>query len=203
MSAIASVNLMPAARRMARQRSVRLRRWAVACAAWAVALALGYAAYRASWDPGPADLPQRIDEQHARAQQLQTAIHSQATQLASTTRLLRANAAVEAQPDWSALLAMIANALGEQVVLTSCNLTPTAANDAPRDEAMLSPIGYRVRLRGFGRSQADVSQFSLRLESLELFAAVRVLQTRREPFGAGHAIAFEFDCIIGQEATRP
>ena len=200
MTAITPINLVPAPRRIARQRNVRVRRWVIACAAWAVALVLGYAAYRASWDPGPADLPNRIAEQHARAQQLQTAMHTHATQLADTTRLLRANAAVEAQPDWSALLAMIADALGDQVVLTGCNLAPMPAPDAPREQAMLAPIGYRVRLRGFGRTQTDVSQFSLRLESLDLFAAVRVLQTRREPFGAGHAVAFEFDCIIGQEA---
>ena len=51
-------------------------------------------------------------------------------------------------------------------------------------------------LEGLGGSQGDVSRFVLRLEQLDLFRSVKLLDTSREAFADRHVVAFRLECVI-------
>jgi hypothetical protein len=53
-----------------------------------------------------------------------------------------------------------------------------------------------LRLSGLGRSQAAVAQFVLQLETTDLFEHVSLLQTTRQQYLGGEAVAFELDCPL-------
>ena len=105
------------------------------------------------------------------------------------------------QPDWSLLLALLSRTLGDQAVLRSVGLeyAPEAfeetAPSAP--EAPNEPPPVTLELSGLGQTQYVVSRFVLRLEQTPLFESVRLIDTRREPFLAGHAVAFRIECVLG------
>ena len=58
---------------------------------------------------------------------------------------------------------------------------------------------FLIRLVGYARSQAAVSQFVLRLEAAGLFDRVTVMRTAREPFLDDQAIAFHLQCLLGSD----
>ena len=194
------VNLIPAYRHGARRRSKRLRRWTGVCAAYAAVLLVVYGGARAVWGGGG----RAIEEEAARAAVQISESAERITQLQQklfeSQRLLAANRVLADQPDWSLLLAMLSDALGEEIVLKSCKLHPAGAPRGPA--AFLSgPAadpegGFRLAITGYGRSLTVVSQFVLRLERTRLFQEVRTVKTNREAFLAGRAIAFELDCVL-------
>ena len=53
-----------------------------------------------------------------------------------------------------------------------------------------------------GRSQSAVAQYVLRLETMGLFAKVNLVETRREPFLDGQAIAFRVACDFKSAERR-
>ncbi len=130
---------------------------------------------------------------------------------------LAVDQAVNGQPDWSMLLASVARLRGDDVVLKSCGLdaaaetirekppekvadkTTPVASPAP----MTLPARAIVRLQGYGRSQAAVGQFVLRLEQTGLFDDVLLVKTNREPFLDDHAMSFQLECQLKSGAIEP
>jgi hypothetical protein len=121
------------------------------------------------------------------------------------------------QPDWSVLLGLLAQSLGEEIVLTSCKLEsqpptpdapapmprPGAAAPAPESTAAAAALRepgarrYTLQISGIGRTQSSVSQFVLRLERLGLFERVTILKTARELFGEHDSIGFRLEATMG------
>src|SRR5260370_38207947 len=58
------------------------------------------------------------------------------------------------------------------------------------------PARAIVRIQGYGRSQAVVAQFILRLEQTGLFDDVVLVKTNREPFLDDHAMSFQVECQL-------
>ena len=108
---------------------------------------------------------------------------------------LEASQAVGRQPDWSVLLALLADSLGETVVLRRCKLTPMGGRDGAGEV-------IKLEVGGLAQSQQAVAQVILRLEQTPLFRSVKLIDTRREPFRDTHAVAFRAECILdsGREA---
>jgi hypothetical protein len=202
------VNLIPV-RRLARKRWKRRGRvWTGLCGTYLLLLAAGLLSAHVLWpsdsyslDRDRQSVEQVIDEHSKRIADLQG-------QLAGVTRELEVSRAIAGQPDWSKLLVLLGNELGENVVLSQCQLSTTnaSAGDITHDlkawlvssplEELLAARRYRLRLTGFGRTQNSVSQFVLGLERMRVFESVRLIKSYRQAFLDGQAIAFSLECWI-------
>jgi len=158
------------------------------------------------WSGGQSALAHEISKTGLQVMKSNRAIMALAPELADAQRKLESSRAIGKQPDWSVLLALLAESLGQEVVLDRCEL---AAAGAPIGGGPLrTPSGgdkparpegdgrFVFRLSGFGRSQMAVSQFALRLERIGLFDQVRLIKTDRRPFLSGKAVAFRLECLL-------
>lgn len=218
------VNFIPRQRREAASHRARLRAWALGASAYALLCLVAFAVsgtVDVAEDPAVAaeltQLPGQIDAS-------QRALNSLQMQLDDAQARLDAARAVAHQPDWSVLLGVLAQSLGDDVVLTTCKLEADHPGDrttlAPRtgasratgpaafagaDPAAASSVvpgsRFTLELSGLGRSQASVSQFVLRLEQLGIFERVTILKTGREMFGEHESIGFRLEATIGAAAA--
>ena len=215
------VNFIPRQRRESSRRRARLAAWAIAASAYALLCVVAFAA-SGTMDPVEdpttatklAQLPGEIDA----SQRALTSLHAQ---LDEAQARLDAARAVARQPDWSVLLGMLAQSVGDDVVLTTCKLqadrpadrtdatprvgstrSPGAAGASPTAAATVAPGSrFTLELGGLGRTQASVSQFVLRLEQLGLFERVTIVKTGREMFGEHESIGFRLEATIGGGAA--
>jgi hypothetical protein len=209
-----SVNLIPAPRRAARQRRACLRRCAVACAAWAVVSAAAAAGSHALWrDAEDAQAEDRYATVSEDIERTERAISTVRGQLAAAQSTLRAHEAIANQPDWSVLLAVLARRMGQEVVLKSVHVHPAGATAAARSDprrttvVQQSPsaaggdsVPFVLEASGMARSHLAANRFVRALDETKLFARVFVLDTAREPFLNGTAIAFRLECSLDEPA---
>ena len=203
-----SVNLIPAPRRDAR----RLRRhvhWCIAgCGTLAAAIIVAAVGCRLIWggeEPG-LDRQVTIAEQEVRS--ADSAFTSARRELAEANAAAAANKKIAGQPDWSLLLALVADQAGSEVVLRSLAIGPRAAESPEGKSAttpgktaatpVAAPRSLVLTASGLGKSQPAVTQFALRLEKTGLFARVRLLDTSRESFLADEATAFRMECSLDE-----
>jgi hypothetical protein len=178
------------------------------CGLYLLLLAGGFLSVRVLW-PSDSHLLDRerqtvksVVEEHRRR------IAGLQEELAGVTRELDVSRAIAGQPDWSKLLVLLGHELGENVVLSQCRLSTTnaAAGEITEDlkgwlassplEELLASRQYRLKLSGFGRTQSSVSQFVLGLERTQVFESVRLINSYRQAFLEGQAIAFSIECRI-------
>lgn len=110
---------------------------------------------------------------------------------------LRATRLVENQSDWSILLGVLAEEMGDAIVLRECVMNPDGIS---RNEA--GPERFQIDLRGYGQSQMEVSQYVLRLEGTGLFSEVTLEESRREGFLENDAIAFRLRCRLANRQEK-
>jgi hypothetical protein len=67
---------------------------------------------------------------------------------------------------------------------------------APASQPLGAISTRLLTITGYGRSQAAVSHFVLRLEEAQLFDQVTLIKTSREPFAASDAYAFQIECSL-------
>jgi len=207
-----TTNLMPRGRQQQRSCRLRLRAWGGVCGSLALLLAGGgiwcFAIARLGAAPVSDVLRASQDVAHLLEQQKAISADLAAAQNeAQSVRL------ISGQPDWSLLLQMVSQSMDDEIVLKSCDLAREP--DAPISPAEIHPAAsaartagvvqtelatrgqlLTLRLSGFGRSQAAVSRFVLRLESAEIFERVTFLQSSRQPLLAGEAIGFQLECPL-------
>ena len=132
--------------------------------------------------------------------------------MAVTQQKLQTAKAVGQQPDWSTLMSLLGQDLGDQVVLDLCRLqrSPVALG-ADRPAVKTDPAGkpepppenpFLLELNGFAKTQADVSDFVLRLEKTSLFDKVKLVRTTRQSFLNGKAVAFRLECTFGEKGPN-
>ncbi len=196
------VNLIPAARRQAKQRQVRVRLWLTGCVVYT---ALWFAAFVAAQVVVRSEdraLRATFVEASAQVQEAEKTVAALRGRIGRDEARLASGHAVGEQPDWSLLLAMLSSALGDETVLRSIRLQapPEAAPGGPGGGGgsavarTLPPI--TLDLTGLGRTQQVVSEFVLRLEHMPLFKQIRLVDTRREPFLNDHAVVFRIECVL-------
>ncbi|HEY7088394.1 MAG TPA: PilN domain-containing protein [Tepidisphaeraceae bacterium] len=193
------VNLIPSTRREARHRRTRLRCWIGAGIAWAglvasvcvgVHLSLLGNDYTATAGEltgvreHVSDLNNRLAE--TRRDLMRAEVGRQTAQTLSD------------QPDWSLLLSILGQAVGDEVVLRELQLKPLSD-----PKSIASQRGFEVQLRGFSRSQPQVSRFVLRLQQVGLFDEVKLQRTGREPVLNTSAVTFDINCTIQQDGAQP
>jgi Tfp pilus assembly protein PilN len=186
------VNLIPVRRLTRKCWKRRGRLWMHICGLYLLLLAGGFLSVRVLW-PSDSHL---LDRER---QTVKSVVEEHRRRIAGL---------IAGQPDWSKLLVLLGHELGENVVLSQCRLSTTnaAAGEITEDlkgwlassplEELLASRQYRLKLSGFGRTQSSVSQFVLGLERTQVFESVRLINSYRQAFLEGQAIAFSIECRI-------
>ncbi len=203
------VNLIPPQRRRAKAHRRRLFAWIAVDGS--IAGALLAAAMVIYLLQNSARLPDaELDRVRQQIDQSQKQLVSVRIALAQSQQTADASAAVSNQPDWSALLAVLARSLGDDVVLDRCELMPIAPPEPlnlpvaktvalnTKASPPSPPVADRVALHigGLARSQDAAAQFILRLQRLGLFERVQLLQTSGQETLSRQAVHFELDCPL-------
>ena len=201
------VNLIPPARIARRQRKSKIRLWTVMCGTYLISLTVlalsAHAFWRDTDDSVVAELAftaQRIEGYNAKISELNN-------KLATTKAALEAGQVINSQPDWTKLLVLVGHELKEEIVLAECQLLATSKNSgnamngvqnmsSSSPSAFLAERQYTLELSGFGRTQTSVSQFVLRLEQMEMFDSVELVNSRRQSFLNTEAVVFNIECSI-------
>ncbi|MBM4025365.1 MAG: PilN domain-containing protein [Planctomycetes bacterium] len=200
------VNLIPAGRLIARRRRTRLFLWATICGMYALLLGAGALTFRVVRADEERSTAEQLDSLAGQIEQDNRAMVDLRRQLAETNTALDAAQALHDRADWSKLLTGLSAQLGDEIVLSRCQLTTLTADnkvvnaDAGGTLAAL-PLGafltecrHLMVLHGFGKSQESVSQFVLRLEGSGAFDLVRLMNRSRQTFLTGEAVAFVVEC---------
>ena len=201
------VNLIPADRLAGKRRMARLRIWAVMGGAYLTLLVVVSLSAHVIW-AGDGAVAEELKSTEQRVQRCNAGIIELQAELAKTTTALEMTTAISSQPDWSKLLVLLGDQLGEEVVLNKCNLVATEKDgkeatghlqQSSSPSAAHIPLAERrhmLELSGFGRRQSSVSQFLLRLEKIGVFDSVRLISSYRQPFLNDQAVAFSVQCSI-------
>jgi hypothetical protein len=202
------VNLIPGKRRDAKARKDRRRKWVLALASYLVVLLAGYFLldhYALGNTQALRSQSKKALMELGRSRQLTGALNQE---LAQTGKKLQTAQEIGGQPDWGALLAILAQNASENVLLNSCRMDRAqAADNAPKGgEAKAgsdeSPVV--LELGGFAKAQSDVSEYVLRLEKLGLFEKVKLVKTSRETYLAQEAVSFQLECTLqGNGGSKP
>ena len=191
------VNLIPAPRRAARYRQQRITRWAALCAMYILAICATCGLCLVRWGGAGHDTYTRLNEVRNTAQAAEQRMEQLKIRLGQTRQLLHADRLITQRPDWSIMLTLIAETLGDDVVLRACRLStpgPTANRSVDEQGPAHSP--QTLHLHGIATVPLSVSQLALRLEEMDLFSRVAVEETRRESFGHRKVVNFSIECVI-------
>lgn len=192
------VNLIPQPRREAQQTRQRVRRWATICSAYAVLLVMLYGGLQMSWGHSSTAIENDMGAVSGEIESAQQEVATVKPKLAAAQLTLSASQAVGSQADFSILLALLAESLGDDVVLSSCKLEPTRTVATTGDgKPPATPQGFTLHVTGMARSQEAVAQYVLRLEQSGLFQKVKNNGFTRTPFEGGEAVAFRLACTLG------
>ncbi len=193
-----SVNLMPGYRVEARRRRGRVQRWVTGCGVYTAALACLWIGCQIIWPDGRTAVASDLAQLERETLADQSAAKALRPRLVQAQAILAAAHSIGDQPDWSYLVALAAEQLGEDAVLRLCRLEP-ARLDRAQPPGTVDPASiarYRLQLEGYGRTQEAVFGYVRRLEATKLFTSVTLIETRGEAFHDGQAIAFQILCIL-------
>lgn len=198
------INLLPTTRRNAAQRIARVRRWTVGISAGTAVVAASLAGGRAAW---PDDRAQLRDEELTLKTEhidLLKQVSSLKKEVNQKIEAIHAANEIGNAPDWSILLALIADRTGKHIVLTSVAIehnTPNASASTKANKAQVeqTPPSISLVLSGVGTSAHQVSLYSVRLEELSLFERVVIEQSARSATGQLGSITFTIRCRLDEE----
>jgi len=200
------VNFIPAERLAARRRRARIYLWVVACGTYVVLLAAGSLAAYVLCPGQDGDLAEQLADAETQSKQNNEAMLALRRTLAETTAALETTRAIREQPDWSRLLTGLSHELGQELVLNRCQLVAIREDGKSLTEpwsetllakpllALVTKQRYQLVLQGFGQTQESVSRFALGLEGIGLFERVRLINSSRQTFLRGQAVAFTVEC---------
>jgi hypothetical protein len=202
------VNMIPAGRLQVKRLKARWRLWARVGGAYGVLLAVVLLSSYALWNEDDRTVLQELQSASQRIQNGTASVIEARKNLAVATAAFQASQVIKDQPDWSRLLALLADDLGEDVVLNGCRLL--ALDDQAGDlmarieplqgtsaaSLAFGPRQYQLQMTGFGKTRHSVSEFTLRLERTGLFSTVRCVRSDRQSFLDGEAMAFTVECQL-------
>lgn len=197
-----SVNLIPTARRDAKRRRRHRNTCAAACGAYGALLAAAVGVAHLALGSNGVSLDQRLASTESEIQRAQQEADKARRELTSARATIEANRTVSEQPDWSVLLAMLAKTTSDDVVLRGVTIGPPSGPQtdlAKNAKASTEPV---LEVMGFGQTQLAVSRHVLRMEQTGMFSKVMLMDTGRETYMGGPAIAFRLQCTFG-EPRRP
>ena len=205
---MADVNLIPPARIVRRQRKARMRLWTAICGTYLLSLTVLALSAHAFWRDTDDSVIGELAFTVQCIEGYNTKISALRKKRGEDQSELEAGKAIRCQPDWTKLLVLVGGELKEEVVLQDFQLVTTsknrrnATNGSEDSQSTSSPSvfmaerRYELELSGFGRTQTSVSQFVLRLEQMQMFDLVELINSRRRTFLNSEAVAFSIRCRI-------
>ena len=202
------VNLIPANRLVGKRRKARLYVWVTVCGLYGVLIAAGSLTFHVAHAGESRSQTQQLEAADKQIEENNRTMLGFRRQLAETTTALETTKAIHGQPDWSKLLTGLAAQLGEEIVLNRYQLTTLAADGkvvTVEGSGSVPPVPlgvflkgcrHTLTLNGYGKSQESVSRFVLRLEGSGVFDLVRVVNSSRQTFLTGEAVAFVVECHL-------
>ncbi|MGH7130761.1 MAG: hypothetical protein ACREJO_02315 [Phycisphaerales bacterium] len=207
-----SLNLIPERRRLVQRLSRRKQSWMLVSGAYAL-VAIGGAYFALPRSGRDEETIMRdLTNLRGQAAQLDTQLKSSRDAAGAAQKQLTAANAVGEQPDWSILLAKLAEERGTEVVLESVELATVQVQDKPKPDAKLKagakPPTLRetimLKLAGATRSPDEAYVFARRLEQTGLFAQARVLETRPRDLLGEQVSGFRIECAFNERpAAKP
>lgn len=196
-----SINLVPRSRQLLKRRRRRKQMWATVIGSYALLVLAGVMGSRVLHVFDSRALAYHIKAVESQITKAELDTKAMRTQLKQVRDTWATANVVNSQPDWSYLLALLASAAADDVVVRQCDISSASAGEGqPFDRATtLNETTWRLNLSGRSRSLGDISRFVLSLEQLEIFTQVRLLETRREPAPGDHtsdSYAFLIDCTM-------
>jgi hypothetical protein len=205
---MSDMNFIPAERLRTKRCKARLHLWAVVCGTYIVLLVVASLAGHILCPGRDADLAKQLAAAENQIKQNNAAMLELRRVLANTTAAMETSRAIRRQPDWSRLLTGLVHELGQELVLSRCQLVAMREDGKPLTEpwseamlakplcAVVSKHQYQLVLHGFGQTQESVSRFVLGLEGIGLFERVRLVNSSRQKFLDGQAVAFAVECCF-------
>ncbi|MBX3385779.1 MAG: hypothetical protein KF768_04345 [Phycisphaeraceae bacterium] len=201
-----SLNLVPLQRLESRRRRRRVVAWSLIAAAYSLAIVATALVVHGPAARSLHDIRRAAREATQEAETAATKREQTMKVVASKMRVLEASQTVGQHPDWSVLLAAIAAARGDSIVLTTLELGEAEtrvshATTASTATAQIrsSPVrhdDFKLRLLGMGTSHSEVMGFVARLEELGPLQNVTVVDARTGRVGSGELTNFELVCRI-------
>jgi len=209
------VNLLPSWRRRRLRARARARGWGGVLTAWCGMLVLVSGAIGSLEARPDAAAARRLEAARGRVAQEQAEWVATNEELAGVRKRLVQARAVADHPDWSRLLALLAEVRGEETMLESLELVrieTAAAQAATGPQATAAPAGgavtvqvvarvrerYGLKLAGLARSAGAVTRLVLALEDSRVFASVRLIETKPAGLGEAGASAFRIECELAE-----
>ena len=203
------INLIPAHRILAMQRRIRVRLWMRIDSICICVLLIICAVAMPLFDQSATSVADELVFLDKKSTDMNRSISALLPELSEAKLTLDASRAMQKQPDWSVLLALLANLQGDQIVMRNVQTKPMGGGHVAAGGSEVvsaeeisaagdNRSGYQLVLGGMGKTQNAISQFVLRLEQCGLFERVRVIMTNREGFMSDHAVSFELLCTMGR-----
>lgn len=187
-------NLIPAFRLRAKAQHRHLRTWGVRLGVYAAVLLVG-CFIRLTGRGGTSELLAAQGRQLTDSVETHTKILTGLKgELAGARQKLTSVRLVGRQPDWGQLLRLVADQLGESVVLenTSFRRVSESTGEADKTRRVLF-----LDLGGIARGEKDVSDFILRLETCGLFSEIKHVNSNQRLFHGQKAFGFLLKCRVG------
>ena len=195
------VDLIPPVLHEQRRARRRRRAWTMVVTALAVSTG-GVGAYASRQAARVVDLRQRGVERRRETVELRRESVQLADDLEEATRILREAETLRDGHRWSRMVTFIAQHVPDSVLLV------TMATDPPRTRSSRAPAradgaGSRalrdqssttLTLRGYAVQHDDLAGFLQRLKNSNVFQAVTLHYSKREPFLDGEGVAFALTC---------
>jgi hypothetical protein len=222
---VANVNLIPLYRQAAKARQRHLRAWILFCSAYSALLVLVYGVGYAHWAGPVRPLAAELSKADQATADLDKTLAARRADIDELAQRLDSAKSATMHADWSILLALVSETLGDDVVLEKCQLdqvipqtpiapVPTAAPAAPTAPAPKPPASAKppkivtpdpiwlFKADGLARNPQSVSQFILRLESSGLFDRVTLIKTSRESYRDREATSFNLECSLKTKGAK-
>lgn len=204
---VVAVNLIPREYRERRVVLMRVRRWLVGSVVLSSVVGVAWAVMASRVVENRQWLAGQLVSARADAEEKARLVSEAQSSHSAALRRLASARAVAGHPDWSVLLALLARARGEGLVLERVEVRPVVKAE-PKNEpddngqgtgtsvASRSEPTYQLDIRGVAESQSLVAQYLLSLERIGLFESVRLRETKPRTIGARGVVEFGVDCAI-------
>jgi Tfp pilus assembly protein PilN len=185
-----SPNLIPVHRQLRNARSERLRAWGWACGVTMCIVTVWWLGCGTGSSRAAAPPPEAFTKTSAEISQANEESARLRRQLAELKEQVVARQSVSQRADASVLLAVLAQATGEDIVVERCEL----AGRDPKAEGSAQIL----RLNGAARNQPAVASFLLALEGTGLFKNVSLVRSGQQQLNNTQIASFQVECVIGQ-----
>lgn len=205
-----AINLMPSSRLNAQRAAHRKRMWMLIVGAYALAAVGGTSLLLPRSTGDERQVMHELTKLRGVAAELNKQVEASRAAAGAAQSQLRAANAVGEQPDWSMLLAKLAEERRSEAVLESVELATVqvpvenSAQDAKAKSGSKPQVKDTLILRvsGATRSPDEAYVFARRLEQIGLFAQARVLETRPRDLAGEQVSAFRIECTFVDRADR-